>query len=106
MLNRKHFTPEQKVAMVRRHLLEGVPVLDLCRTHRIQPTQYHTWQRQFFEHGAVVFQRRPNPANKQRQLNACERKISQLQTRLQQKNEVVTDLLREYAQLKKDLGEP
>ena len=30
MSKRKHFTPEQKVAIVRRHLLEGVPVSDLC----------------------------------------------------------------------------
>ena len=30
MSKRKYFTPEQKVATVRRHLLEGVPVSDLC----------------------------------------------------------------------------
>ena len=30
MSKRTHFTPEQKVAIVRRHLLEGVPVSDLC----------------------------------------------------------------------------
>ena len=30
MSKRKQFTPQQKVAMVRRHLVENVPVSDLC----------------------------------------------------------------------------
>ena len=30
MSKRKRFTPEQKVAIVRRHLIEKVPVSDLC----------------------------------------------------------------------------
>jgi len=30
MSKRKNFTPEQKLAIVRRHLLEKVPVSDLC----------------------------------------------------------------------------
>jgi len=27
---RKHYTPEEKVAVLRRHLLDKVPVSDLC----------------------------------------------------------------------------
>ena len=27
---RKHYTPEEKVAILRRHLLERVPISDLC----------------------------------------------------------------------------
>jgi transposase-like protein len=27
---RKHYTPEEKVAILRRHLVEGVPISDLC----------------------------------------------------------------------------
>jgi len=30
MSKRKFLTPEQKAAIVRRHLLESVPVSDLC----------------------------------------------------------------------------
>ncbi len=30
MSKRKQFTPEQKVAIVRRHLIEKTPVSDLC----------------------------------------------------------------------------
>ena len=27
---RKHYTPEEKVAILRRYLVEGVPISDLC----------------------------------------------------------------------------
>ena len=32
---RRHFTGQEKVAILRRHLLEKVPVSDLCEEHRI-----------------------------------------------------------------------
>jgi transposase-like protein len=48
--------------MIRRHLLEGVAVSDLCEELGIHATQYYTWQKQLFENGAVAFGRRPNQA--------------------------------------------
>ena len=106
MSKRKCFTPEQKVSIIRRHLLEDVPVSDLCDEFQIHPTLYYNWQKQFFENGAVAFERRPNKANQRRQQNAQEKRISQLEERLQRKNEVVAELLEEHVQLKKELGEP
>jgi transposase-like protein len=106
MSKRKHFTPEQKVAIVRRHLLEGVPVSDLCDELGIHATQYYNWQKQLFENAAPAFERRPNKANQRRQQAACERKIAELEAKLQKKNEVVAELLEEHVQLKKELGEP
>ena len=106
MSKRKCLTPEQKVSIIRRHLLEEVPVSDLCDEFEIHPTLYYNWQKQFFENGAVAFERRPNKANQRRQQNAQEKKISQLEEKLQKKNEVVAELLEEHVQLKKALGEP
>ena len=106
MSKKKYFTPEQKVAIVRRHLLENVPVSDLCEELDIHATQYYTWQKQFFENGAVAFERRPNKANQRRHENAREKKIAQLEEKLQRKNEVVAELLEEHVQLKKAVGGP
>ena len=106
MSKRKHFTPEQKVAIVRRHLLEGVPVSDLCDELGIHATQYYNWQKQLFENAASSFDRRPNQANRRRQESAAARKIAELEAKLQKKNEVVAELLEEHVQLKKALGEP
>ena len=106
MSKRKRIMAEQKVAIVRRHLVENVPVSDLCDELDVHPNQYYNWQKQFFENGAAAFERRPNKANEKRQQNAAEGKIEQLEKKLQDRNEVVAELLQEHVQLKKALGEP
>ncbi len=55
---RKHYTPEEKVAILRRHLVEGVPISDLCDELGLQPTVFYRWQKEFFENGAAAFQQR------------------------------------------------
>jgi transposase-like protein len=52
---RRHFTGQEKVAILRRHLVEKVPVSDLCEEHGIHPTLFYRWQKDWFEQGAVVF---------------------------------------------------
>ena len=106
MSKRKHLTPEQKLSIVRRHLLEKVPISDLCDEFGVHATQIYTWQRQLFENGALAFERRTNGAAKRRQEDAATKKIAQLEAKLQRKNEVVAELLEEHVQLKKELGEP
>ena len=53
---RKHYTPEEKVAILRRHLPEHLPISDLCDKHGLQPTVFYRWQKEFFENGAAAFQ--------------------------------------------------
>lgn len=106
MSKRKYLTPEEKVAIVRRHLLENVPVSDLCEEFGIHATQYYAWQKQLFENGTVAFERRTNASNQRRQEDAREKKIAQLEEKLQRKNEVVAELLEEHVQLKKAIGGP
>ena len=106
MSKRRHLTPEQKVAIVRRHLLEHMPVSDLCDEYGIHATQYYAWQKQLFEGGTAAFERRPNKANQRRQEDATTKKMAQLEAKVQQKNEVIAELLQEHVQLKKANGEP
>jgi transposase-like protein len=58
---RKHYTPEEKVAILRRHLLEQVPISELCDKQGLQPTVFYRWQKEFFENGAAAFQQKPGP---------------------------------------------
>jgi len=53
---RKHFTPEEKVAILRRHLLDKVPVSELCEELSLRPTVFYRWQKELFENGAAAFQ--------------------------------------------------
>ena len=55
---RKHYTAEEKVAVLRRHLLDKVPVSDLCEELGLQPTVFYRWQKEFFENGAATSKHR------------------------------------------------
>ena len=55
---RKYYTPEEKVAILRRHLLEQVPISELCDKHSLQPTVFYRWPKEFFENGATAFKPR------------------------------------------------
>jgi transposase len=106
MSKRKILTPEQKIAIIREHLLDKVAVSDLCDKHGISPVNFYQWQKQLFENGAVCFERRKNSHNQRRQDAVSERKVEQLESKLHQKNEVIAELLQEHVQLKKAHGEP
>jgi len=52
---RRHFTADEKVATLRRHLLDKVPVSDLCDELNLNPNVFYAWQKAFFENGAAAF---------------------------------------------------
>ena len=52
--SRKHYTREEKVAILRRHLLEKEPMSKLCDELGLQPTVFYRWQKEFFENGAAA----------------------------------------------------
>jgi transposase len=106
MTKRKFLTPEQKIAIVREHLLEGIPVSALVDKHKIHAVQFYQWQKLLFEQGAVVFERKPNAHNMRRQESAKDEKIEQLEAKIKNKNDVMAELLEEHIKLKKELGEP
>jgi len=47
----RHFTPDEKGAILRRHLLDKVPVSDLCDELNLNRNVFYTWQKAFFENG-------------------------------------------------------
>ena len=106
MSKRKFLSPAQKIAIVREHLIDGIRVITLVDTYKTHAVQYYQWQKQLFDEGTVVFERKPNGHNVKRQENAKDQKIEQLEAKLQQKNNVMAELLQEHIELKKELGEP
>jgi len=96
---RKNYSPAEKVAILRRHLIDKVPVSDLCDELQLQPTQFYSWQKQFFENGSAAFDRKSSPAD-----SAHLRPLALLREKIQRKNVVVAELMEEHVQLKKGLG--
>jgi len=98
---RRHFTGQQKAAIVKAHLVDRVPLSDLCEKHQIQVAQFYQWQKQLFEHADAAFERKGQPLAK----SAEQRKIEQLQAKLLNKNEVIAELMEENVKAKKECGE-
>ena len=94
---RRHFSPLQKVAIVKEHLVDGVPISDLCDRHHIQPNQFYQWQRQLFENGSAAFERKAKSAGP----SPAERQVEALRAKLATKNEVIAELMEENVLLKK-----
>jgi transposase-like protein len=99
---RKHYPAEEKVAILRRHLLDKVPVSDLCEENGLQPTVFYRWQKELFENGATAFQAKERPI---RQVEEKQKRIEFLEKKVQTKDEVLAELMAEHIALKKSLGE-
>ena len=99
---RKHYTGEEKVAILRRHLLDKVPISSLCDELGLQPTVFYRWQKEFFENGSAAFQSRERPA---RQVEEKQKRIEFLEKKVQTKDGVLAELMAEHIALKKSLGE-
>ncbi len=82
--HRKHYAPEEKVAILRR--------LDELG---LQPTVFYRWQKEFFENGAAAFEQKPQPNH-----SAGLERRAHLEKKIQTKDEV----LAEHVALRKRLG--
>jgi transposase len=98
---RRHFTGAQKLAILREHLIEKVPLSQVCQKHELSPTLFYQWQKKLFEEGASIFE---SKADEARQQNADAQKLAAAQNKLQQKNEVLAELMGEHVALKKKFG--
>src|SRR6267154_4824127 len=98
---RRHFTPQEKVAIVKRHLLEGIAISTVCDEFQINPTLFYLWQRQLFENAHLAFE---NGRKVRAVEDANVHKIQQLEAKLVRKNEVMAELMEAHTELKKVLG--
>jgi len=97
---RRHFTADEKVAILRRHLLDKVPVSDLCDELNLNPNVFYSWQKAFFENGAAAFAGRKDSTSQK-----LENEVRFLRTKLARKDEVIAEIMASHIELKKSLGE-
>src|SRR5271168_523987 len=95
---RRHFLGTEKVAIVKRHLVDKVPVSDLCDELDIYPNQFNDWLKKFFENGHLAF----SSGRKAKAVeDAQQAKIQQLEAKLTRKNEVMAELMEALTDEKK-----
>ncbi len=97
---RRYFTAEQKLAILREHLLERKPISEVCEAHGLQPSVFYDWQKKLFENGAAALS--TSRDTEQRRLA---RENEQLRERLAHKDHVIARVTEEFVAVKKELGE-
>jgi len=97
---RKRYSPQEKVAILREHLLEGKAISEVCNHRELQPTVFYGWQKQLFENGTLAFERKNGQA-----AEAQDRQIATLRDKLARKNDVIAELLEENLQARRTAGQ-
>jgi transposase len=99
---RRHFSGPEKVAILKRHLIDKIPVSDLCDQLGLYPNQVYGWLKEFFENGHAAFD---NGRKSKAVEDAQQKKVEQLEAKLQRRDSVLAELMEEHTLLKKELGE-
>ena len=98
--SRKRYSPREKIAVLREHLIEETPVADLCDKHGLQPTVFYRWQKDLFEKGALVFER-----DRRGEQLPLRRENDALREKLARKDMVIAQIMEDFVDVKKTLGE-
>ena len=100
---RRHRSAEEKAQLLRRHLIDTVPVSTICEEEKLQPSVFYQWQRDMLARLETTLVAQPGKKNgRERDL---ERRVAQLEAKLARKDAVIAEISEEYVALKKELGE-
>ena len=105
---RRKYTSEEKLNIVKAHLIGKRPVSELCEEYDLVPSLFYKWQQMLFEHGAQSFEVKGKSTQAKRESQETRRLREQLektQTKLANKHEVLSELMSEHVALKKSLGD-
>ena len=95
------YSPAFKIKLLRKHLADKISVSLLCEEHKIKPSLFYKWQNDLFNNGDVVFEN----LKADKIHNHYQKQLEGLKNKLTNKNEVLAELMQEYVNLKKELGE-
>ena len=102
-MQRRRIGTDQKAAILKRYLVDKVPMSDLCDEYGIKPNQIYAWQKILFDNVEAAFH--PVAKRAANKLSVQEEKVARLEHKLQQKNEVISELMEENVRAKKSIGE-
>lgn len=99
---RRSFSPAEKAAAVRKHLVDKIPVSQIADQMKVQPTLIHNWINTVMTQAERAFESTRAANNKQADHDD---KLTMLREKLLAKNEVISELMEENIRSKKENGE-
>jgi transposase len=87
---RRSWSADEKTRVLRRHLIEKIPISKLCEEQKMAPSMYHRWQEQLFQNAGLALEGKRNERHLEQQ------KIEKLEQKIHQKDEVLAELMAEH----------
>jgi transposase-like protein len=100
MRERKHYTPEQKVIILRELLENNIQISQLAEKCQVNVNDIYNWKKRLFEGAKEIF---TTKTTNQKQTSAEQRKIVKLEEELKNRDEAISFLLRENIEIKKNI---
>lgn len=97
---RRRFSPEQKVMIIRELLENNVPISQLAEKYQLHPNDIYNWKKKLFEGAGDLFG--SNHSN-QKQKTAEQKRIEKLEAKLRDRDEAIAMLLKENIEIKKSI---
>lgn len=103
MSQHKRFTPEQKYQIVKEFITSkgDLSISELCKKHDIYASQFYQWQEMFFQGALEHFKNPPHKKSQQTE----KRKRERLEHELKNKEHIISEVIAENLELKKNLSE-
>ena len=99
MREKKNYRSEFKVKIIREHLENQLSISKLSEIHGINPNLIYKWKKEMFESAIEIFNRKHQEVDRK-----SESKIKTLEERIRQKESVISELVEENIELKKNIA--
>jgi len=100
MRQRKHYTAEQKTMILRELLENNIPISQLCEKYELRANIIYNWKKKLFESAIDIFGQNNSTS---RQTTSEQKKIEKLQSKLRDRDEAISYLIRETISIKKSI---
>lgn len=99
MEERKHYSAQEKMMILRELLENKVQIGELSEKYHIHPNVIYQWKKTLFEKGEQLFEDKKEKINRK-----SEEKISRLESKLKDKYSLISELVEDNIRLKKNLN--
>lgn len=94
---KRQFSAEFKVKVLREHLENQVPVGKICEQYGIHPNLFYLWKKELFSGAIDTF-------SKKRTNKTEEEKLNKLEMKLKDKDSLISEIIEDNLRLKKKLS--
>lgn len=94
---KRKFTAEFKVQVLREHLENQVSVSKICEQYNINPNLFYHWKKELFAGALERFSNKKNG-------NTDQAKLNQLEEKLKDKDSLISEIVEDNLRLKKKLN--